>query len=139
MKRKFAKPVPENIKRRTAYNQKHYGMGLADAFQEACRELAVKGTDLYDAFYRNDFYDYIPQEYWCIPDNHCSMMTPGQAHRWIVDHLKQYDEHPTHALAAETIKRICGEVVFNGLVAGGYIKYAGNYAASGMPCYTITM
>jgi hypothetical protein len=139
MKRKFSKPVPENIKRRTAYNQKRYRMSLADAFNEACGVLASPGTELHDAWYRGDFYDYIPQVYWCIPDNHCAWMEPKAAHEWIVNHLKQYDEHPTHALGEETIKRICGEAVFNGLVAGGYIKYAGNYAASGMPCYTITM
>lgn len=139
MNRKFAKPVPENIKRRTAYNQKRYRMSLADAFEEACGALASPGTELHDAWYRGDFYDYIPQEYRYIPDNHCAWMDPKAAHEWLVDHLRKCDFNPTRTLSRDCIERICGETVFRGLVAGGYIKYAGRYGESGAECYTIKM
>ena len=38
-------------------------MGLGDAFKEACRKYAEKGTELYKAWYYNDFREYIPSAY----------------------------------------------------------------------------
>lgn len=59
----FAKQVPKRIKERTEKNMDVYGMGLSDAFEEAVRELAKKGTKLWKAWYYCDFREYIPSAY----------------------------------------------------------------------------
>jgi hypothetical protein len=59
----FAKKVPEAIKARTEENYYTYNMGLADAFEEAVKDLAKKGTALWKAWYYNDFREYIPFAY----------------------------------------------------------------------------
>lgn len=59
----FAKRPPKKIMNRTIKYMEEYNMGLADAFEEAVRELAKKGTILYEAWYHNDFREYIPSAY----------------------------------------------------------------------------
>lgn len=65
MKRKYFTHVPESIKRKTYYFQKHYCMGLYDAFNEAVREERrnVDDKNLCSAFMSGDYRDYIPQCY----------------------------------------------------------------------------
>lgn len=41
--------VPKNVKERTKENMEVYNMTLYDAFQEATRELANTGTELWKA------------------------------------------------------------------------------------------
>lgn len=55
--------VPKKIRKRTKLNMEKYSMGLADAFEEAVRYYARKGTELYRAWYYNDFRKYIPSAY----------------------------------------------------------------------------
>ena len=59
----FVKPVPENIMKRTKENMEVYNMDLYDSFQEAVKTLAEKGTELWKAFYYDDFRKYIPCAY----------------------------------------------------------------------------
>ncbi len=59
----FAKRVPKNIRERTIENIEVYNMCLTDAFEEAVRNLAKKGTELWKAWYYSDFRKYIPQAY----------------------------------------------------------------------------
>lgn len=59
----FAKRVPKAIEKRTKENMEIYYMGLADAFEEAVKTLAKKGSKLWKAWYYNDFREYIPSEY----------------------------------------------------------------------------
>lgn len=59
----FAKRVPKAIKERTEENYYTYNMSLADAFEEAVKTFAKKGTKLWKAWYYNDFREYIPSEY----------------------------------------------------------------------------
>lgn len=47
----FAKRVPKAIESRTKENMKVYNMTLTDAFEEAVRTLAKKGTRLWKAWY----------------------------------------------------------------------------------------
>ena len=60
---KFAKSVPKNIAKRTEENLTKYHMNLADSFEEAVRTLAKKGTELWKAWYYDDFRAFIPSEY----------------------------------------------------------------------------
>lgn len=60
---KFAKRVPKNIAARTKENIELYNMALDEAFEEAARALAKPGTELYSAWYNNDFRAFIPQAY----------------------------------------------------------------------------
>ena len=55
--------VPLKIKERTIENEKIYNMGLADAFNEAARTYAKKGTELYKACYYGDYRKFIPSAY----------------------------------------------------------------------------
>lgn len=55
--------IPLNIKARTIENMEVYHMVLLDAFEEAVKTLAEKGTDLYNAWYYGDFRKYIPEVY----------------------------------------------------------------------------
>lgn len=59
----FQGRIPKNIKDRTIENMEVYYMGLADAFQEACRELAPKGSELWKAWYYDDYRKFIPSAY----------------------------------------------------------------------------
>lgn len=55
LSKKMIARVEENL---TVYN-----MSLADAFEEAAKHFAKKGTKLWKAWYYNDFSEYIPQVY----------------------------------------------------------------------------
>lgn len=59
----FKGNVPKDIQDRTIENMDVYHLGLADAFDEACRELAPKGSELYNAWYNSDFRKFIPSAY----------------------------------------------------------------------------
>lgn len=61
----FAKRVPKAIKERTKENMEVYFLSLADAFEEAVRELAERNSKLWKAWYYNDFREYIP----CVYDS----------------------------------------------------------------------
>lgn len=60
------KKVPKRIIIRTRSNMNKYCMDFHDAFQEAVRTYAKPDTDLWRAFYFNDFREYIPTVY--FPD-----------------------------------------------------------------------
>lgn len=55
--------VPKTIRKRTKENMEIYHLGLADAFEEACRTLAKSNTELHKAWYFNDFRRFIPTAY----------------------------------------------------------------------------
>jgi len=55
--------VPKQIKERTRENMEQYHMCLADSFEEAVRELAEKGSELWKAWYYSDFRKFIPSAY----------------------------------------------------------------------------
>lgn len=55
--------VPNKIKVRTKVNMEKYYMSLADSFEEAVKELAKEGTELWNAWYYNDFRKFIPSAY----------------------------------------------------------------------------
>lgn len=59
----FKGKVPKNIQNRTIENMDEYHMDLYDSFKEACRELAPKGSELYNAWYQDDFRKFIPSAY----------------------------------------------------------------------------
>lgn len=59
----FGKRVPKSIEKRTIENIEVYNMCLTDAFEEAVKTLAKKGTELWKAWYYSDFRKYIPQVY----------------------------------------------------------------------------
>lgn len=60
-------PIPERIKRKTAYLQKSRNMCLYDAFHEAVREMTFYERQLFPelqkAWSDSDYRNYIPQEY----------------------------------------------------------------------------
>lgn len=55
--------VPKKIKERTKENMEVYHLVLSDAFKEAVKELAKEGTELYKAWYYDDFRKFIPSAY----------------------------------------------------------------------------
>lgn len=55
--------VPKAIMKRTQENMEVYHMDLADSFEDAARMYAKKGTELWNAWYYNDFRKYIPSAY----------------------------------------------------------------------------
>lgn len=56
--------IPKAIRNRTYYNMSHYYLDLYDAFQEAVRALYhLAPKELQDAWYHEDFREYIPSEY----------------------------------------------------------------------------
>lgn len=59
----IVKDVPNIVRVRTKENVESFHMSLSDAFKEACKEYAKKGTELYDAWYADDFRAYIPSAY----------------------------------------------------------------------------
>lgn len=57
-------PKASIIRRRVKENMNVYGLGLADAFDEAARMYArKKSSELYKAWYYSDFRKYIPSAY----------------------------------------------------------------------------
>ena len=59
----FAKKVNKKIRERTKENMEKYNMVLSDAFEEAIRTYAKKGTELWKAWYYSDLRKYIPCVY----------------------------------------------------------------------------
>lgn len=55
--------VSKKIRERTKENMEKYNLCLSDSFEEAVRELAKKGTELYKAWYYSDFRKFIPSVY----------------------------------------------------------------------------
>ena len=55
--------VPKKVKERTKENMEVYNMTLYDAFQEATREFVKTGTELWKAWYYDDFRKFIPSVY----------------------------------------------------------------------------
>lgn len=56
--------IPKAIRNRTYYNMKHYYLDLYDAFEEAVRALYhIAPKALQEAWYNEDFREYIPSEY----------------------------------------------------------------------------
>lgn len=55
--------VSKKIKERVKENMEVYHMSLANSFEEAVRELAKKGTELWKAWYYSDFRKFIPSAY----------------------------------------------------------------------------
>lgn len=55
--------VPKKIKDRTKENMEVYNMCLSDSFEEAVKELAKYGTELWKAWYYSDFRKFIPSAY----------------------------------------------------------------------------
>jgi hypothetical protein len=59
----YNKRVPKAIKERTIENIEVYHLSLGDSFEEAVRELAKKGTELWNAWYYSDYRKFLPQIY----------------------------------------------------------------------------
>ena len=55
--------VPKSIRKRTQENMEVNCLSLIDAFEEAVRALAKEGTELWKAWYYDDFRRFIPIEY----------------------------------------------------------------------------
>ena len=55
--------VSKAIRKRTKENMEVYCMGFYDSFEEAVRELAKEGTELWKAWYHSDFRKFIPAAY----------------------------------------------------------------------------
>ena len=55
--------VSKKVKERTKENIEKYNMCLFDSFKEAARELSKKGTELWKAWYYDDFRKFIPSVY----------------------------------------------------------------------------
>ena len=62
-KNNFAISLPENILNRVRENMEVYHLILNDALKEAAQELAKKGTELWKAWYHDDFRAFIPSAY----------------------------------------------------------------------------
>lgn len=56
----FAKKIPKKILKRTKENMEIYGLTLDEAFEEAVRTLAKRGSKLWKAWYYSDFREYLP-------------------------------------------------------------------------------
>lgn len=59
----IVKRVPKEVRKRTKENMEVYFMDLYDAFDEAARKFAKKGTELWKAWYYCDLRKYIPSAY----------------------------------------------------------------------------
>lgn len=55
--------VSKAVRELTRKFMEEFDMDLADAFNEACREKAKKGSRLWKAWYVQDFRKYIPEAY----------------------------------------------------------------------------
>lgn len=64
----IVKKVPKWIVNRTRDNMDRFNMDLNDAFQEAVRSYPKPSKELAEAFYRDDFSEYIPSAYIPRPD-----------------------------------------------------------------------
>ena len=87
--KKFMNPIPERIKRKTAYSQKAYNLSLYDAFNDAVRTMTSDEMqlypDLFTAWYKSDYRNYIPQEYLDIALNAEQLAFKNR-----YDHIKLY-------------------------------------------------
>jgi len=63
MEIKYTQRVPKKIQNRTIENIEVYHLSLGDAFEEAVRTFATKGTELWKAWYYSDFRKFLPQIY----------------------------------------------------------------------------
>ena len=63
MEIEYSKPVPKEIQDRTIENIEVYNLSLGDAFEEAVKTFARKGTELWNAWYYSDFRKFLPQIY----------------------------------------------------------------------------
>lgn len=59
----FKKPIPKEILHRVKENMETYNLDLSDALEDAARELAVKDSLLWRAWYYNDYREFIPCAY----------------------------------------------------------------------------
>ena len=59
----ISRRVNRKVRERTRENMDVYCMGLYDAFKEAAFTYAKKGTELYKAWYYDDFRKFIPSAY----------------------------------------------------------------------------
>ena len=59
----IVKPIPKKVMNRTQENFEKFGMSLGDSLKEAARTYSGKTTELYRAFYADDFRAFIPSEY----------------------------------------------------------------------------
>ena len=59
----FKGKVPKRIQDATLSYMSEYHMGLYDAFKDACCDFAPKGSELYNAWYYDDFRKFIPSAY----------------------------------------------------------------------------
>lgn len=59
----IVKRVSKKVRERTRENMDSYCMGLYDAFKEAAFTYAKAGTELYKAWYYDDFRKFIPSAY----------------------------------------------------------------------------
>lgn len=63
----IVKRVNKKVRERTRENMDVYYMGLYDAFKEAAFIYAKAGTELYKAWYYDDFRKFIPSAY--VPES----------------------------------------------------------------------
>lgn len=63
MEHYIVKKVPKEIIKRAEENYYQYNMSVLDSFEEAVRNFAKKGTELWKAWYWDDFRAFIPSEY----------------------------------------------------------------------------
>ena len=59
----FYNNVPKTIIKRTKKYMDEYCLCLSDAFEDAVKELAKPGTELYNAWYYSDFRRFVPAMY----------------------------------------------------------------------------
>ena len=59
----FKKPIPEEILDMVKENMETYNLDLLDALEEAARELVVKDSLLWRAWFYNDYREFIPCAY----------------------------------------------------------------------------
>lgn len=56
----FAKKIPKKILKRIKENMGIYGLTLDEAFGEAARTLAKRGSTLWKAWYYSDYREFVP-------------------------------------------------------------------------------
>lgn len=59
----IVKPIPKFVMNRTRYNYNYYRMDLADSFREAVRACPNLDGELAQAFWCDDFRNFIPSAY----------------------------------------------------------------------------
>ena len=55
--------VNKKVRKATERYMRKFNLCFYDAFKEACRDYASKSTELYTAWYYDDFRRFIPSEY----------------------------------------------------------------------------